>query len=124
MDFHDTVMGHRFYESQVPKLISSISKLAEAVEHLDESMPNREGQFLLISVCDREIMTERFSTLTAAQTTMHEEMVQQGKVPADIFEGLEPDAEAFSGEWGFGPLTGYANDGVNHSDFDWLIIEL
>lgn len=31
MNFHDTVMGKRFFEAQFPRLIKAIEKLAEEV---------------------------------------------------------------------------------------------
>ena len=31
MNFHDTIMGKRFFEAQLPKLIKAIEKLAEEV---------------------------------------------------------------------------------------------
>lgn len=43
-------------------------------------------KYMLISVCDREILTEKFETLELAQAAMHKEMIEQGKVPEEIFE--------------------------------------
>ena len=78
-------------------------------------------RYMLISVCDREILTEQFDTKEEAQETMHREMVEQGRVPEDIFlEGEEYD----DGNCGFGEYSAYANEGVNHADFDWLIVSL
>lgn len=79
-----------------------------------------ELKFMLISVCDREILTERFHSLASAQGRMHEEMHQRGRVPAYIFLNKEYD----DGNCGFGEYCGYANDGNNHADYDWLIVEL
>lgn len=31
-DFHDTYMGRKFYESDIPALIKAINRLADAVE--------------------------------------------------------------------------------------------
>lgn len=76
--------------------------------------------YMLISVCDREILTEQFSTLQEAQETMHREMIEQGRVPEEIFDhGEYEDTEC-----GFGDWCAWANDGVNHADFDWLIVSL
>lgn len=80
-----------------------------------------ELKFMLISVCDREILIERFTSLEEAQGKMHEEMIQWGKAPEEIFEYDEYDI-AYS--CGFNEHGGYANDGVNHADYDWLIVEL
>lgn len=78
-------------------------------------------KYMLISVCNREILTEQFDTKEEAQETMHREMIEQGKVPEDVFsEGEEYD----DGDCGFSEYSAYANDGVNHADFDWLIVAL
>lgn len=77
-------------------------------------------KFMLISVCDREILTEIFPTLAEAQDMMHEEMCQWGRVPKEIFLEKEYD----DGNCGFGEWSGYANDGNNHANYDWLIVEL
>lgn len=77
-------------------------------------------KFMLISVGDREILTECFLTIEDAQRQMHEEMIQWGRVPEEIFE----DDECDDSMYGFGELCGWANDGINHTDYDWLIVEL
>lgn len=77
-------------------------------------------RFMLISVCDREILTELFDTVEEAREAMHREMVEQGKVPDDIFNNTEYE----DSDYGFGEWSAYANDGVNHADFDWLIVNL
>lgn len=77
-------------------------------------------KYMLISVCDREILTEQFDTKEEAQETMHREMIEQGKVPEDIFDNEEYE----DGDCGFGEYSAWANDGLNHSDFDWLIVAL
>ena len=77
-------------------------------------------RFMLISVCEREILTEMFDTVEEARETMHREMIEQGKVPDDIFDNIEYD----DSDCGFGEWSAYANDGVNHADFDWLIVDL
>ena len=51
----------------------------------------QKTRYMLISVCDREILTEIFDTKKEAQETMHEEMVKWGKVPEDIFRSEEYD---------------------------------
>lgn len=79
-----------------------------------------DKRYMLISVCDREILTEQFNSLKEAQSAMHKEMIEQGKVPDDIFEESEYD----DGDCGFSKYSGYANDGVNHADFDWSIVEI
>lgn len=77
-------------------------------------------KYMLISVFDREILTEQFDTKEGAQETMHREMIAHGKVSEDIFN--EPEYEDF--HCGFSEECAWANDGINHSNFDWLIIAL
>ena len=77
-------------------------------------------KYMLISVCDREIFTEQFDSLKEAQDMMHKEMIEQGKVPEEIFNEQEYD----DGNCGFGEYSAYVNDGANHADLDWLIVAL
>lgn len=80
----------------------------------------QKTRYMLISVCDREILTEIFDTKKEAQETMHEEMVKWGKVPEDIFRSEEYD----DGGYGFDEWSAYVNDGLNHNDYDWLIVAI
>ena len=77
-------------------------------------------KYMLISVCDREILTEQFDTKEEAQETMHREMIEQGNVPEDIFDNEEYE----DSDCGFGEYSAWANEGINHADFDWLIVAL
>lgn len=79
-------------------------------------------KFMLISVCDRKILTEQFDTKKEAQETMHREMVEQGRVPEYIFNIDNEEYEDC--DYGFGEYCAWANDGINHADFDWLIVAL
>lgn len=76
------------------------------------------NKYMLISVCDRDILTEQFDTKENAQEAMHKEMIEQGKVPEDIFDGKEYE------DYGYGEYSAWANNGINHADFDWLIVAL
>lgn len=78
-------------------------------------------RFILITVEDREIFTERFASLKDAQAQMRTEMIQWGEVPEEIFEADKYD-EGY--DYGFSELGGWANDGINHNNYDWLIVEL
>lgn len=78
------------------------------------------NKYILISVHDREILTEIFNTQKEAQEAMHKEMVEWGKVPEGIFQEEEYD----DGDCGFCSYQAYANDGNNHTDYDWLIVEI
>ncbi len=75
---------------------------------------------MLISVCGREILTELFPTIQDAQRTMHQEMEEWGGVDSSVFTATELDG----GDFGFGPYGGYLNDGANHDDYDWLIVQV
>lgn len=77
-------------------------------------------KYMLISVCDREILTEQFDTKEEAQEAMHKEMIEQGTVPEGIF-----DTEEFEDyDYGFGEDRAWVNDGNNYADCDWLIVAL
>lgn len=78
-----------------------------------------DNRYMLISVCDREILTEIFKTKEEAQKAMHEEMINSG-APQEIFLENEYD----DGDVGFGEYEAYVSDGVNHANFDWLIVAL
>ena len=78
------------------------------------------SNYILISVCEREIMTEQFQSLEDAQDCMHKEMIDAGDIPEDIFNHSEYD----DGDFGFGKYSAYVNDGVNHSNYDWSIVEI
>lgn len=82
------------------------------------------SKYMLITVIDREILTEQFSSLKEAQGTMHEEMITQGKVPEELFEAGLEENESEDRDCGYEPYGGYANDGINHADYDWRIVEL
>lgn len=73
---------------------------------------------MLITVCEREITTEKFPSLLLAQEAMKKELIQEGKAPEDIAPGYD------DGDCGLGDYQAYANDGVNHNNYDWLIASL
>ena len=77
-------------------------------------------EYMLISVCDREILVEQFNTHEEAFEQMKKEMIDFGQVDEEIFK--EATYEDY--DCGFGPYCGYANDGNNHGDYDWLIVNL
>lgn len=76
-------------------------------------------RYMLISVFDREILTEMFPTLEAAQETMHMEMISEGGVPEEFFVG--DSREDKDKGYAYGPYDAYSNDGINHADCDWHI---
>lgn len=73
---------------------------------------------MLITVCERDILTEKFASLQLAQEAMKKELIQEGKAPEDIVAGDD------DGNCGLGDYQAYANDGVNHNNYDWLIVPL
>ena len=79
----------------------------------------KEIRYILITVIDREILTEVFPTLEDAQMAMHSEMIKVGRVPEDVFD-CDAKEDADEG-WAYGPYEAYSNDGVNHADCDWHI---
>lgn len=78
------------------------------------------AKYMLISVIEREILTETFDTLQEAKTAMVIEMVQEAGVDDAIFgKDIYDD-----GYCGFGDDGGYVTDGKNHCNYDWRIVEL
>lgn len=83
-------------------------------------------KYMLISVFDRDITTEKFNTLAAAQAAMKEEMIKYGGVPESFFTsdrnlGCDYDECDFN----FDEYTAYVNDApITHCDCDWEIVEL
>lgn len=39
IQFHETVMGHRFFEQQLPQLIKAVERLAAAMEYANSAKP-------------------------------------------------------------------------------------
>lgn len=77
-----------------------------------------EKKYMLISVCERDIMVERFDTLEEARQAMRDEMIDWGNVSEEIFaeDHYEDDDCAFNG------MSAYVTDGANHNNLDWLIV--
>ena len=82
-----------------------------------------DKRFMLISVCDREILTERFHTHSEALSKMHEEMVDWGNISSSGCDFSQKEYEV-DGEFAYGEWGGYANNGTNHQNIDWLIVDL
>ena len=40
INFHDTVMGRRFYEHTVPELVRQLTRLSDVLEKLVEQQPD------------------------------------------------------------------------------------
>lgn len=75
------------------------------------------SRFILISVCDREIMTEIFDSYEEAVVQRNKEMVEWARVPEEAFS----DEEYEESDFGYGKYQAWAND---RCDYDWLIVEV
>ena len=74
-------------------------------------------KFILISVCEREIVTTQYYSLEQAQKQMHEEMIECGNIPKKIVE--------FGGEYDeceVREMGGWSN--ICKDPIDWEIIEV
>lgn len=70
--------------------------------------------YILISVCDREILIETFKTHLHAQKQMHNEMVEWANLDPSIFSNAEFETDDF----GFGEWSAWAN---GKHEYDWRI---
>lgn len=81
--------------------------------------------YLLISVCDGEILTERYRRLEDAQKCMLEELCDASRQTLeDLPDEKEYEDEDY--EYGYSCIdnSAYVREGVNHSNYDWRIIKL
>lgn len=74
-----------------------------------------DNKYILISVCDREILTEVFNSLAEAQTCMYKEMMEWANIDPGAFHSVEYEESDF----GFGEWSAWAN---GRCDYDWRII--
>lgn len=79
-------------------------------------MPDIYRRYMLISACERDIITQMFPTLNEAQNKMREEMVEYGRIPQEAFYNDEYEGE----EYGFDENSGWSNIKQNN---DWIIID-
>lgn len=79
--------------------------------------------FLLITVEEREISTEFFSTFEDAKAEMMKQFAECFS-DEDRSEFDFEDAEYYGDEYGWNETSACLNDGPNHSNFDWKIIEI
>lgn len=77
------------------------------------------SKFILISVCDREILTEVFDSHNEALTQRNKEMIEWAHVPEEVFRKYNEKYE--ESDFGFDEYQAWAND---RCDFDWLIVEV
>lgn len=79
------------------------------------------SKFILISVCDREIMTEVFDSYSDALAQRNKEIIEWANVPEKAFADDEYEEIGDNDSFGFTKYEAYAND---RCDFDWLIVEI
>ena len=79
--------------------------------------------FLLISVCDREIVTEKFETLSEAIKQLKEEFTEF-YLDLDFTSKKEMLQEAFSDDCWIHPSYTEAWANIGHNAYDWLIVEV
>ena len=72
-------------------------------------------KYMLISVIEREMGHEFFSTLKEAQEQM---LVEFNQSCVDIEEQIEDEMAAFH------EMSAWVTDGNNHDDYDWWIVKL
>lgn len=70
-------------------------------------------KFILVLVMDREIIAFRFRTRDEARIEMRKQFIEAG---GDIEENNDYATLNENSAW--------VNDGDNHSDFDWRIVEI
>ncbi len=75
--------------------------------------------YMLITVEDREIMTEQFDTVEAAREVMHEEMKMWCGIPQEIFDAY-PE-EYCCDDFAYGAAGGFAQ---GEKELDWSIVAL
>lgn len=115
MNFAETVAGQRFLNHDFPSLVKSAERIAKAMEEQNKAAAK---PYLLISVYDREITTEQFPSLEAAQTQMLAEIAQTGVANvSDLKIGDYPD----SAEYEIKEYEAWLN---YKGDHDWKIVEL
>ena len=115
MNFAETVAGQRFLNHDFPSLVKSAERIAKAMEEQNKAAAK---PYLLISVYDREITTEQFPSLEAAQTQMLAEIAQTGVANvSDLKIGDYPD----SAEYEIEEYEAWLN---YKGDHNWKIVEL
>lgn len=78
-------------------------------------------RYMLVTVIEREILTEIFDTYDDAYKTMLNELQQYGGIQG---EHLNADEAEAPDSWGYCKWNAYLNDGSNHDNYDWLIVQI
>lgn len=87
---------------------------------------NASRPYMLISVCEGCIMTERFANHKLASKQMLAELKDAARLEDDRINFSENEYEDEHDEWGYSleEDCAYVRDGVNHDNYDWRIIKL
>lgn len=56
MEFHKTVMGNRFYEGTMPRLVKAMERLADQIERLNE---NLEKENVILELLEDKVDEEK-----------------------------------------------------------------
>lgn len=84
----------------------------------------KKKKYMLITVCDRSIMTEQFVNKEEALEEMKREMITEGLIPEYLFE----EADVYdSDDYGFDfvdECCGFVNCGLFGMAYDWRIVPL
>lgn len=80
-------------------------------------------QIILITVVEREISTAFYLTLEEAKKEMLNQFAECFS-DEDRCEFNFEDAYYYGDEYGWTETSAWLNDGPNHSNFDWKIIEI
>ena len=83
---------------------------------------NDVKKYMLVSVYDREILSEIFHSERGAIAEMKSEMIQEGNVPESFFTKALSKEE--NNQYGYSREGGYSNVSVVHQNCDWSIIPL
>lgn len=78
------------------------------------------NKYMLISVYDREILTEQFETYEEAHAQMMNEFCYYGEI--SMSDCTEEESEC-DDEFGYSRWNAYVTDGKGYN-YDWLIVAL
>lgn len=77
---------------------------------------------MLVYVCDREIHVSFYPSAAEAQQAMRKEFGEASGIDPDSPD--EDDVATRGTHWECAENTAFVTDGNNHSDYDWLVVEL
>lgn len=88
-----------------------------------------EKRFMLITVCDREISTEIFPKFDDARKEMKTQFMECFNVTHFVSmqddDDIDFEKDCYSDDdYGWGKTSAWYNEGPNHADYDWKIVEI